>query len=78
MESNSPLVNLRLELGKARCIKAKILASTNSVECTADALTRYDIELLQRIANKHVAVMSMTAKDSKIIVSFSIEHHERT
>ncbi len=72
MQSNHPLIPLRLELGNVRAVKASARPLTNSVECEADALTRYDIELLQRIANKHVAVMSMTAKSDKIIVNFSI------
>ncbi len=72
MNANHPLIPLRLELGNVRAVKASARPLTNSVECEADALTRYDIELLQRIANKHIAVMSMTAKDSKIIVNFSI------
>jgi hypothetical protein len=72
MQANHPLIMMRLDLGRVQNVAANTVFNTNSVECTADALSRYDLEVLATIANRHKAVMSFTAKDSKILVNFQI------
>jgi hypothetical protein len=79
MQANHPLIMMRLDLGRVQNISANTVFNANYVECTADALSRYDLEVLTRIATRHTAVMSFTARDSKIIINFQIpRENERT